>query len=117
MTGLKQDWGLAAAELDGQGWAILPGLMTAAECDRIAALYDREGDFRSRVVMARHGFGRGEYRYFSYPLPPAVEKLRTTLYPHLAPVANSWQQRMGHTVRFPDAHADYLAQCHKAGQT
>jgi hypothetical protein len=117
MTGLKQDWGLAAAELDGQGWAILPGLMTAADCDAIAALYDREGDFRSRVVMARHGFGRGEYRYFSYPLPPAVEKLRTTLYPHLAPVANSWQQRMGQETRFPDAHADYLAQCHKAGQT
>ena len=117
MTGLKQDGGLAAAELDGQGWAILPGLMTAADCDAIAALYDREGAFRSRVVMARHGFGRGEYRYFSYPLPPAVEKLRTTLYPHLAPVANSWQQRMGQETRFPDAHADYLAQCHKAGQT
>ena len=68
MPGLKQDWGLMAAALDGQGWAVLPGLLTAADCDRVSGLYDGEG-FRSTVVMARHGFGRGEYRYFSYPLP------------------------------------------------
>ena len=117
MTGLKQDWGLVSAELDGQGWAILPGLMAAADCDRIAALYDREEGFRSRVVMARHGFGRGEYRYFSYPLPRAVEKLRNALYPHLAPLANSWQERLDQQTRFPDAHANYIARCHKCGQT
>jgi len=117
MTGMKQDWGLVAAELDGQGWALLPGLLAAADCERIAALYDRDDGFRSRVVMARHGFGRGEYRYFSYPLPRLVEKLRGALYPHLAPIANGWQARLGQTVRFPDTHADYIARCHKAGQT
>ena len=117
MTGLKQDWELASAELDGQGWALLPGLMTQAECDGIAALYGREDGFRSRVVMARHGFGRGEYRYFSYPLPRVIEKLRSALYPHLAPMANGWQERMGQERRFPDTHADYIALCHKGGQT
>jgi hypothetical protein len=117
MTGLKQDWGLAAAELDGQGWTMLPGLMADADCERIAALYDREDGFRSRVVMARHGFGRGEYRYFSYPLPSPVQRLRTTLYPHLAAIANSWQARLGQEMRFPDSHADYIAHCHRSGQT
>jgi hypothetical protein len=116
MTGMKQDWGLVAAELDGQGWALLPGLLAAADCERIAALYDRDDGFRSRVVMARHGFGRGEYRYFSYPLPRLVEKLRGALYPHLVPIANSWQARLGQTARFPDTHADYIARCHKGGQ-
>jgi len=117
MTGLKQDWGLAAAELDGQGWALLPGLLAPADCERIAALYDRDDGFRSRVVMARHGFGRGEYRYFSYPLPRPVEKLRGSLYSQLAPIANGWQARLGQEARFPDTHADYIARCHKAGQT
>lgn len=117
MTGLKQDWELASAGLDGQGWALLPGLMTQADCDGIAGLYDREDGFRSRVVMARHGFGRGEYRYFSYPLPGRVEKLRTALYPHLATIANGWQERLGQETRFPDTHADYIARCHKSGQT
>jgi len=114
MTGLKQDWGLIAAELDGQGWSVLPGLLD--DCDRIAALYDREQGFRSRVVMARHGFGRGEYRYFSYPLPGRVEKLRSALYPRLASIANGWQERLGQKTRFPEAHADYIAHCHKSGQ-
>jgi hypothetical protein len=117
MTGLKQDWGLIAAELDGQGWSVLPGLLEGADCDRIAALYDREQGFRSRVVMARHGFGRGEYRYFSYPLPGRVEKLRSALYPRLAPIANGWQERLGQKARFPQDHADYIAHCHKSGQT
>jgi hypothetical protein len=121
MTGLKQDWGQdwkqAAAELDGQGWAVLPRLMTAADCDRITALYDQDKTFRSTVVMARHGFGRGEYRYFSYPLPRLVKKLRTALYPHLAPLANGWQARLGEAMRFPDSHADYIARCHSCGQT
>jgi hypothetical protein len=116
MTGLKQDWGLAA-ELDGQGWSVLPGLMAAAECDRMTALYDREEGFRSTVVMARHGFGRGEYRYFSYPLPRPVEKLRTALYPSLSAIANAWHERLNLQTRFPETHADYIARCHKAGQT
>ena len=116
MTGLKQDWGLVAAELDGQGWALLPGLISEPDCDHIAGLYDRDGIFRSRVVMARHGFGRGEYRYFSYPLPRPVERMRTALYPHLAPIANGWQARLGQKPRFPDAHAGYIADCHKRGQ-
>ena len=117
MTGLNQDWGLVAAELEGQGWAVLPGLMADADCERIAASYDRDDIFRSRVVMARHGFGRGEYRYFSYPLPRLVERLRGALYPRLAPIANGWQERTGQKARFPDAHADYLPRCHGAGQT
>jgi hypothetical protein len=121
MTGLHQDWGQdwkqAAAELDGQGWAVLPGLVPDTDCGRLTALYDQDKAFRSTVVMARHGFGRGEYRYFSYPLPRSVEKLRTALYPHLSTIANHWQARLGHTARFPEAHADYLARCHKTGQT
>lgn len=117
MTGLKQDWGLAAAELDGQGWAVLPGLLAGTDCDRVTALYDRDKTFRSTVVMARHGFGRGEYRYFSYPLPRPVEKLRGALYPPLSAIANHWQARLGQKMRFPEIHADYIARCHKAGQT
>ena len=117
MTGLKQDWKRVGTELDDQGWALLPGLVSGADCDRIAALYDQEDGFRSRVVMARHGFGRGEYRYFAYPLPSRVEKLRTALYPPLAAIANGWQEKLGQTARFPDSHADYIARCHDAGQT
>ncbi len=116
MTGLKQDWGLASAELDGQGWSVLPGLVSATDCDRIAASYDQDDIFRSTVVMARHGFGRGEYRYFSYPLPRLVERMRTALYPPLARLANGWQERLGQKLRFPDDHADYIARCHKNGQ-
>ena len=116
MTGLKQDWGLASAELDGQGWSVLPGLVSATDCDRIAASYDQDDIFRSTVVMARHGFGRGEYRYFSYPLPRLVVRMRTALYPPLARLANGWQERLGQRLRFPDNHADYIARCHKSGQ-
>ena len=116
MTGLKQDWGLASAELDGQGWSVLPGLVSATDCDRIAASYDQDDIFRSTVVMARHGFGRGEYRYFSYPLPRLVERMRIALYPPLARLANGWQERLGQRLRFPDDHADYIARCHKNGQ-
>jgi hypothetical protein len=114
---MKQDWQRAATELDEQGWAILPGLLDDAGCDAVAGLYDHDEGFRSRVVMARHGFGKGEYRYFAYPLPGAIDKLRTALYPHLARIANGWQAWLGREARFPDDHADYLAHCHAHGQT
>jgi hypothetical protein len=110
------DWTCVSADLDAQGWAILPKLLDGAECDTVAALYGRDEGFRSRVVMARHGFGRGEYRYFSYPLPPLIETLRGVLYPRLAPLANRWQERMGLPARFPDEHAAFLERCHAAGQ-
>ncbi|WP_342249275.1 2OG-Fe(II) oxygenase [Sphingomonas sp. OTU376] len=110
------DWTAIAASLDTQGWAVLPGLLSPAECAGTAALYDAEAGFRSRVVMARHGFGRGEYRYLSYPLPDIVAQLRTGLYPPLAAIANLWNHRMGIEQRFPPAHGDFLARCHEAGQ-
>ena len=110
------DWDAVAASLDREGWAVLPGLLSAVECEDTAALYARDEGFRSHVHMARHGFGRGEYRYFSYPLPPLVAALRGELYPHLAPIANRWHERMGMAVRFPAEHAEFLARCHDAGQ-
>lgn len=105
-----------AAELDAQGYATLPGLLDAAECRALARLYDACEHFRSRVVMERHGFGRGEYRYFAYPLPERVRDLRASLYPRLAPIANRWQERLGVETRFPAAHAEFIARCHAAGQ-
>lgn len=110
------DWNGIGADLDAQGWAILPGLLSEAECDAMTALYAPTDAFRSHVVMARHGFGKGEYRYFAYPLPPLVQGLRTALYPHLAPIANRWHQRMGMDAGFPTDHADFLRRCHDAGQ-
>lgn len=106
-----------SAALDAQGWAVLPGLFDAAECAATIALYDERERFRSEVIMARHGFGRGAYRYFAYPLPPFVKDLRTALYSRLVPIANRWHERMGVPRRFPEAHAEYLAECHAAGQT
>ncbi|WP_298670654.1 2OG-Fe(II) oxygenase [uncultured Sphingomonas sp.] len=111
------DWADVATDLDHQGWAILPRLIADADCDAIAALYDRDEGFRSRVVMARHGFGRGEYRYFSYPLPRIIQNLRSALYPHLMPIANRWHERMGIAPRFPNTHQAFLDRCHAAGQT
>jgi hypothetical protein len=111
------DWLAVQTDLDAQGWAILPGLIDAAACDATAALYGPGAAFRSHVVMARYGFGRGEYRYFAYPLPPLVEGLRSALYPRLAPIANRWHARMGLAARFPDDHAAFLARCHQVGQT
>ena len=105
-----------AADLDRQGWSLFPSFLDRAECDALASLYDKEEGFRSRVLMARHGYGRGEYRYFSYPLPPLVEKLRGALYPLLAPIANRWHERMGLDVRFPPDLAGFIARCHAAGQ-
>ena len=109
-------WDAVARELDARGCAVVDGLLTAGECEALALLYDVEDAFRSRVVMARHGFGRGEYQYFEYPLPEVVSELRTALYPCLAPLANRWNTVMGIDVRYPDAHADFLARCHEAGQ-
>ena len=95
---------------------MLERLLTAKECREIAALYGDDSRFRSRIVMARHGFGQGEYKYFSYPLPPLVESVRTALYPHLAPIANAWNERMGIETRYPAEHREFLALCHEAGQ-
>jgi len=110
------DWRGIAASLDGAGWAVLPSLLSATECADTAALYAQEMRFRSHVHMARHGFGRGEYRYFAYPLPPLVAGLRGALYARLVPIANRWHERIGRDERFPADHTDYLAHCHAAGQ-
>lgn len=111
-----QDWSLLARDLDTRGWTRLPNLLTPDECRATAALYGSGEGFRSHVVMARHGYGRGEYRYFAYPLPPLVAALRGTLYPRLVPVANRWYERMGLDPRFPAHHGDFLDRCHAAGQ-
>ena len=111
------DWAAKSADLDARGWAVLPGLLAANDCADIAASYQADELFRSHVRMARHGFGRGEYKYFAYPLPDLVQSLRNLLYPHLARVANSWQDRLGIEARFPDDHSRNLQNCHAAGQT
>ena len=110
------EWQRAISELDERGWTILPELLAAADCAEVAALYDRDTGFRKEVVMERHGYGRGAYRYFAYPLPPMVAALRCKLYPRLAPVANRWHARMMLDSRFPAEHADFLDRCHGAGQ-
>ncbi|GLK45843.1 MULTISPECIES: 2OG-Fe(II) oxygenase [Novosphingobium] len=111
------DWRAIADCLDREGWAMLPGLLDGAECDAMAGLYGPTDAFRNHIHMARHGFGRGEYRYFAYPLPPLVAAARTGLYRHLAPVADRWHERMGIAARFPTDHAGFRARCHEAGQT
>lgn len=111
------DWAALSAELDLRGAATTGPLLTAAECRALAGLYDAESHFRSRIVMARHGFGSGEYKYFAYPLPSLVADLRTALYARLAPVASQWMERTGNGIEFPPAHADFLERCHAAGQT
>ena len=111
------DWRALASELDSYGCVVLPQLLSSAECSTIAALYSDESHFRSHVYMARHGFGKGEYRYFKYPLPGLLSGLRTALYPHLASVANEWNGRMGIAEHYPDDHASFLERCHAAGQT
>ena len=110
------DWRAIGADLDEQGWAILPKLLGPDECREAASSWEEDGRFRSRVVMARHGFGKGEYRYFAYPLPAPVAHLRAALYPPLARVANRWQAALGRPELFPEAHEDYLARCRAAGQ-
>jgi hypothetical protein len=110
------DWAAAAAQLDSRGCAVLPHLLSAASCRELADLYPDASRFRSRVVMSRHGFGRGEYQYFAYPLPPLIAALRTELYPHLAPVANAWSRRLGAEQLYPATLEAFLEQCHAAGQ-
>jgi hypothetical protein len=111
------DWSRIAAELDAQGSAVLEGLLMPEECREIAALYPEDGRFRSRIVMSRHGFGRGEYKYFAYPLPDLIQGFRSALYPHLAPIANRWNELMKIDMRYPARHAEFLELCHQAGQT
>jgi hypothetical protein len=110
------DWQAVAASLDAHGCATTGALLTGEECRSLAATYQADEPFRSRVVMARHGFGRGEYKYFAYPLPPLVAELRTALYPKLAGIANRWSAALGLDMRYPPQHAAYIARCHRAGQ-
>jgi hypothetical protein len=113
---LRQDWTAMEGALDEGGFAMLPGLVTPEQCRALAAGYAQEQGYRSRVVMARHGFGRGEYKYFGYPLPPLLEQLRHALYPRLVPVANRWNRLLGVDVQYPDRLDAFLARCHAAGQ-
>jgi hypothetical protein len=111
------DWPQLAEQLDEQGYAMTPALLSPAECDGLVRLYSDSSAFRSRVVMERHNFGRGEYQYFANPLPPLVADLRESFYPPLAEIANRWMERMSQPERFPPALGDFLAVCHKRQQT
>lgn len=110
------DWDALSADLNAQGCTVMPKLLSSGECTQLAALYPEEKHFRSHVHMARHGFGKGEYRYFKYPLPDLVGGFRTALYPHLAAVANAWNERMNIDLRYPAQHAQFLKTCHDHGQ-
>lgn len=110
------DWEGIGNDLDAQGSAVIENLIAPAECNALVALYLKDEIFRSRVVMARHGFGRGEYKYFRYPLPEIISDLRNAVYPRLVPTANRWNEAMGKDVRYPVKHADFIGRCHKAGQ-
>jgi hypothetical protein len=111
------DWAQATDDLDAQGCAVLKALLTPDECRAMAALYPDDKHFRSRIVMGRHGFGRGEYKYFAYPLPDLIAQLRPTLYERLQNIANRWNEAMGIDIRYPDRHEAFLKRCHQAGQT
>jgi len=110
------DWQQAERDLDAQGCAVLKGLLSPEQCDALASLYPDDKKFRSRVVMARHGFGRGEYKYFSYPLPEPIAQLRPALYARLHGIANRWNATMGIDVSYPERHETFLKRCHEAGQ-
>jgi hypothetical protein len=110
------DWQRIAQDLDDRGNAVIERILAQDACQAIAGLYPDDDLFRSRVVMGRHGFGQGEYKYFSYPLPDIVAELRTAIYPNLAPVANRWNVTMGIDVRYPERHIDFIRRCHDAGQ-
>ena len=109
-------WPRVYRDLNAEGNAVVKSLLSPDECDEVRALYDKEKTFRSQVIMERHGFGRGEYRYFSYPLPPLIAAMRTSVYPHLVSLANRWNEAMGIDVRYPATHADFIRRCHQAGQ-
>ena len=109
-------WDALRARLDEDGWATTGPLLDPRECDALTALYDRDAGFRSRVVMVRHGLGRGEYRYFDYPLPETVAALRTGLYPHLAPLADAWAEALGDETGYPPTLVDFMVRCRAAGQ-
>lgn len=110
------DWAAAARDLDAQGCTILNALLSAEECRALAALYGEDRLFRSRIIMGRHGFGRGEYKYFAYPLPHPIAELRPALYGRLQAIANRWNEAMGIDIRYPESHKAFLARCHDAGQ-
>lgn len=110
------DWAQLGNDLDAQGSALIERLISPTECEALTALYAIDDLFRSRVVMGRHGYGRGEYKYFDYPLPDLIARLRTAFYPPLAVIANRWNTAMGIDVRFPDKHAAFIERCHAAGQ-
>jgi hypothetical protein len=110
------DWAKIAGELDGHGCAVIGPLLTLEQCKALAGSYDSNGLFRSRVIMERHGYGRGEYQYFAYPLPPVIAELRAAIYPPLAEIANRWNEAMGIEVRYPNEHQGFLDRCHEAGQ-
>lgn len=110
------DWARLEQQLDQDGCAVISSLLSPETCDEISALYERPEPFRSKVVMALHGFGRGEYKYFKYPLPDPVARLRSALYPRLVPIANRWYESMGLPTRFPESHEAFLQRCHAAGQ-
>ena len=113
----RYDWAGLEAGLDANGSVVLPELLTEAQCAAVAGMYPQDALFRSHVVMARHGFGKGEYKYFNYPLPDLVGRLRAALYPRLRGLANAWNERMGLQMRYPADHAEFLATCREAGQT
>ena len=110
------NWGHVSRDLDADGSAMVERLLFPEECETLAGWYAHDHLFRSRVVMERHGFGRGQYKYFSYPLPVLIADLRTVFYPHLVPIANRWNSAMGIDVRYPEEHADFIERCHRAGQ-
>jgi uncharacterized protein len=112
----RYEWPQIDADLGSYGAAVLGKLLEPEECQMVAALYSEERHFRSHITMARHGFGKGEYQYFKYPLPKLIGDLRTVLYSRLAPIANHWNQRMGEETRYPSEHADFLKRCHDRGQ-
>lgn len=111
------NWETIKSDIDLAGFAVISGMLTASQCAALTKLYDDDSHFRARVVMARHGYGKGEYKYFSYPLPPLVKELRTALYPPLAAIANDWMEKIRSDLRYPPAHAAFLKRCHDAGQT
>jgi uncharacterized protein len=109
-------WEAARTGLDDRGFHIIPGLVARDACESLSAGYESD-QFRSTIVMARHGFGRGEYKYYRYPLPPLIAELRPTLYERLVPIANGWQEALGSPIRYPDRHENFLARCRATGQT